>query len=50
MYLFALNFQIELKLNELSPSLWPSGIGLPLGTEQDVSSIPGSVGFYPMSI
>ena len=28
------------------PSLWPSGIDrLPLGTEQVVSSIPGSVGY-----
>ena len=26
-------------------SLWPSGIGLLLGTEQVVSSIPGSVGY-----
>ena len=35
-----------------SPSLWPSGIGRALGTEQVVSWIPGSVGYtsYPMFI
>ena len=38
--------------NELYPSQWPSGIGEPLGEEQVVSSIPGSVGYisYPMFI
>ena len=30
---------------EKRPSLWPSGIGSRLGTEQVVSLIPGSVGY-----
>ena len=31
-------------------ALCPSGIGSPLGTEQVVSSIPGSVGYTPCSL
>ena len=37
---------------QITDSLWPGGIGSRLGTEQVVSSIPGSVGYklYPIFI